>query len=177
MPGWYAPLLCAISSQSTKLEQDRRPQHKNTFVLKTYREAGAEETYETERKAYMNLRWAGKPSPHIISYYGGFVHGNSYNIILEYADKETLESFMEKTDPPSTVEDTLLFWNRFFDVTHGIMTIHGLTRNESSASQILNGYLLCPIRDVALLITRFQIASRHQTSQHSCLRWKRNFAV
>lgn len=99
----------------------------------------------------MKLRWMGKPSPHIIAYYGGFIHGNSYNIILEYADQGTLESFMRNTDPPSTIEDTLLFWDRLFDVTHGVMTIHGQIGNDSSASQILTGYVLCQIRYVSLL--------------------------
>ena len=92
----------------------------------------------------MKLRWGGELPPHIIAYYGGFIHGNSYNIILEYADQGTLETFMRKTKSPSTIEDTLLFWNRLFDITHGILTIHGNIGYNSSASQILNGYVLCP---------------------------------
>lgn len=128
--------------QSAEMEQNRRQQYKNTFVLKSYRTAEAEENYKAERDAYMKLRWSGQPSPHIIAYYGGFVHGDSYNIILEYADQGTLETFMRTTEPPSTVEDILLFWDRFSDITHGIMTIHGHIGNESSASQILNGYVI-----------------------------------
>lgn len=118
----------------------RRRQHKNTFVLKTYRAADAEENYKAERDAYMKLRWAGKPSPHIIAYYGGFIHGDSYNIILEYADQGTLEDFMRNTKSPSTIEDTAIFWDRLFGVTHGIMTIHGNIGNYSSVSQIINGW-------------------------------------
>lgn len=90
----------------------------------------------------MKLRWGGKPSPHIVAYYGGFIHGNSYNIILEYADQGTLETFMRNTKSPSSPEETILFWDRLFDVTHGIMTIHGKIGKESSASQILKGYVL-----------------------------------
>lgn len=116
-----------------------RLQHKNTFVLKTYRAAEAEQNYKAESEAYMKLRWGEKPTSHIITYYGGFVHGNSHNIILEYADRGTLENFMRRTDRPSTFRDTLMFWKRFVDVTHGIMTIHGKIGNESSASQLLNG--------------------------------------
>lgn len=100
----------------------------------------------------MRLRWNGQPSPHIVAYYGSFIHGNSYNIILEYADLGTLESFMRDTQSPSTFEDTVLFWDRLFDVIHGIMVIHGKIGNDSSASQILNGYVLCPILYVPLLI-------------------------
>lgn len=153
MPYRYAQLLGAKPLKSAELEQNRRLQHKNTFVLKTYRSAEAEDNYKAERDAYMKLRWAGKPSPHIIAYYGGFIHGDSYNLILEYADQGTLETFMRNTESPLTVEDTLLFWDRLFDITHGVMTIHGKIGNNSSASQILNGYGLCPVRYVPLLMS------------------------
>lgn len=172
VPNGYALLLCAIISQPTEIEQDHPPQYQNTFVLKTYRAAEAEESYTAERDAYMKLRWGGNPSQNIVSCYGGFVHGNSYNVILEYADEGTLEDFMKKTDPPSSFEDTLRFWNRILGVLHGIMAIHGQIRNEDSASQIFNGYVLCSIGDVSLLILGNQGASRHQTGQYPGLWWK-----
>ncbi len=125
--------------------QDRRHQHKNTFVLKSYRAAEAEENYKNERDAYMKLRWGGQLPPHIIAYYGGFVHNNSYNIILEYADQGTLEDFMKRTKSPSSIEDTLLLWYRLSDVAHGILTIHGNIGDSSSASQIFKGYVLSPV--------------------------------
>ena len=138
----YAQLLQAVNSKPANLEQNRRRQHKNTFVLKTYRDAEAEQNYKAERDAYMKLRWGKKPSEHIVAYYGSFIHGNSYNIILEYADQGTLEKFMRKTKSPSSPEETLLLWDRLLNVTHGLMTIHGKTGKDSSASQILNGYVL-----------------------------------
>ena len=134
-----------VLSLLTEMEQDCRQQYKNTFVMKTYREAEAENNYKTERNAHMKLRWNGNPSPHIIACYGGFVHGNSYNLILEYADGGTLESFMRKTKPPSTIKDVLFFWDRLSDITHGIMCIHQTSRNESSPSQRLNGWVMSPI--------------------------------
>lgn len=150
----YTQPLDAVTLQSAELEQNRRCQHKNTFVLKTYRDAEAEENYKAERDAYMKLRWGGKPSPHIIAYYGGFVHGKSYNIILEYADQGTLETFMKETKSPRTIEDTLLFWDRLFKVTEGIARIHNTKiENDRSASQILSGYVFCPTRYTSLLIS------------------------
>ena len=96
----------------------------------------------------MRLRFAENPSPYIVAYYGGFVHGSTYNIILEYADQGTLEDFIRDTPTPSTIEDILLFWDRLFNIIHGVMNIHGLmthdgkTGKNSSASQILFGYVL-----------------------------------
>ena len=111
-------------------------------MLKTYRDAEAQQNYKAERDAYLKLRWGGKPSEHIVAYYGSFIHGNSYNIVLEYADQGTLEAFMRKTKSPSSAEETQLLWDRLLSVTHGLMTIHGKIGNDSSASQILNGYVL-----------------------------------
>lgn len=90
----------------------------------------------------MKLRWDGKPPPHINAFYGGFIHGKLYNLILEYADKETLEHFMRKNVPPSKIEHALLLWDRLFDVTHGIAHIHGQVGNGSSSSQMLDGCAL-----------------------------------
>lgn len=91
----------------------------------------------------MTLRFAGNPPPNIVAYYGGFVHGNLYNTILEYADSGTLEDFIRTTKPPVSIEDCLLFWHRLFGITDGIMAIHGQIPNLSkhSASQYLNGYV------------------------------------
>ncbi|KAL8934995.1 MAG: hypothetical protein Q9211_004940 [Gyalolechia sp. 1 TL-2023] len=117
-----------------------RQLHRNTFVLKTYRGPEAEENHKTERNAYMKLRWAGRPSPHIIAFYGWFTQGSSYNLILEYADEGTLENFLKRTPPPNQVEDVLRFWDRLTFVLHGIQSIHGKIGNFRSASQILKGW-------------------------------------
>ena len=147
----YARVRHVLILQAAKLEQDRRRQHKNTFVLKTYRPAEAEANYNAERDAFTKLRWAGNPSSHIIAYYGSFIHGNSYNILLEYADQGTLETFMRNTKRPTSVEDTLLFWDRLLDVSTGVMTIHNVTSGNRSAAQFLNGYVLCPNHYMSLL--------------------------
>lgn len=152
VPDGYALLLCAIILKPTEIGQDRPPQYQNTFVLKTYRTAEAEESYTAERDAYMKLRWGENLPQNIVSYYGSFVHGNSYNVILEYADEGTLEDFMEKTDPPSSFEDTLRFWKRFLNVLQGIMAIHGQVRNKSLVSPSFNGYVLCSTGNVSLLM-------------------------
>lgn len=48
---------------------------------------------------------------------------------------------MKNTKSPSSAEDTLLLWDRLLNITHGLMTIHGKSGNDRSASQILNGYV------------------------------------
>ena len=91
----------------------------------------------------MMLRFSGTPPPDIVAYYGGFLHGNLFNAVLEYADSGTLEDFMRTTKPPVSIKDCLLFWHRLFGITDGIRAIHGQipNSNQRSASQYLNGYV------------------------------------
>ena len=110
--------------------------------MKTYRPPDAEKYFNTERDAHMTVINGGsQPSPHVIAYYGGFVHGDSYNNIFEYADQGTLDNFMRRTDPPKECEATLLVWYRFIHIIHGIARIHGFVRGDSSASKHLTGYV------------------------------------
>lgn len=81
------------------------------------------------------------------------MHGKWYNIILEYADQGTLEDFMKTKEPPSSLEDGLLVWDRIFDITHGIAFIHGQIKDGGSASQMFHGYVLCSIWHISLLMS------------------------
>ncbi|KAL8919647.1 MAG: hypothetical protein Q9208_006679 [Pyrenodesmia sp. 3 TL-2023] len=111
----------------------------NTFVLKTYKGDEAERNHKIEREAYINLRLAGRPSPNIVAFYGSFIQDSSYNLILEYADRGNLETFMKRTPKPESVEEVLFFLDRLVNIVHGVQCIHGRIGNTGSASQVLNG--------------------------------------
>jgi serine/threonine protein kinase len=59
----------------------------------------------------MNLRYDSKPSPFVIAYYGSFIDNDTYNIILEFADRGNFEDFMRTTPEPSTGEEMIEFWD------------------------------------------------------------------
>ena len=122
----------------------QKPEHqyRNTYVIKTYRCREAQTYYETERNAFKKLRWNDLPPTNIIGFYGSFVREETYNIILEYADLGTLDDFMETTQPPSSTSEKMIFWDRFFDVGHGLVRIHGEEENSGTVPQILLGYVL-----------------------------------
>lgn len=88
----------------------------------------------------MKLRWDGSLPSNIIGFYGSFVRGETYNIILEYADLGNLDYFMEQTPPPSSASEKTLFWDRFFDVGNGLVKIHGEEEGNGNELQILLGY-------------------------------------
>ena len=95
--------------------------------------------YERECQAYSILKRVSQPARHIVTCYGGFTHGNSYNMIFEYADMGTLEDFMQKRDPPASVEDVLLLWDRLSVILSGVATLHGHVEGKASASQHFHG--------------------------------------
>ncbi|KAL8963800.1 MAG: hypothetical protein Q9183_004945, partial [Haloplaca sp. 2 TL-2023] len=75
----------------------------NIFALKTYRRSpDAQEYFENERKGFIQLRYGDRPPANIIEYYGSFIRGETYNILLEYADLGTLDDYMEKVAEPKT---------------------------------------------------------------------------
>jgi len=97
----------------------------NTYVLKTYRTLEAKEYFETERSAFKKLRYGGMPPGNIIEYYGSFVRDGTYSIILEYADRGTLDQYMKNTDEPTDIGEIMTFWKCFLAIFHGLDHIHG----------------------------------------------------
>ena len=119
--------------------QETPEEHRNTYVIKTYRSGEAQIYYKTERNAFEKLRYSGLPPANIIGFYGSFVREQTYNVILEYADLGTLDDYMKHTAPPSSAEDKMIFWDRFFDVGNGLATIHGEDGHDNDGPQILLG--------------------------------------
>jgi serine/threonine protein kinase len=56
--------------------------------------------------------------------YGSYIHGDNYNIILEYADKGTLEEYFRRESPPSRGGDIIKFWEGLFQLIKGLKAIH-----------------------------------------------------
>ena len=112
----------------------------NIFALKTYRTHDASKYFENERSAFRELRYGGKPHPNIIGYYGSFVGDGTYNLVLEYADRGTLDNYMDHTEEPKTVSDITRFWERLLAVLGGLVQIHGTPGSNTDGPNILLGY-------------------------------------
>ena len=113
----------------------------NVFALKTYRTPEAAKYFENERSAFRQLRYGGRPPANIIAYYGSFVRDGTYNLILEYADRGTLDNYMKQTPEPKNISDITTFWERLFAVLGGLVQIHGTRRSATDGQNILLGYL------------------------------------
>ena len=88
----------------------------------------------------MELRYGGRPTANIIGYYGSFVRDGTYNLVLEYADRGTLEDFMNQMLEPKNISDITIFWERFLPVLGGLAQIHGTPGSPTDGPHILLGY-------------------------------------
>lgn len=97
----------------------------NIFVLKTYQTSEAKIYFETERSAFKRLRYGNLPPGNIIKYHASFERNGTYNIILEYADRGTLNEYLKDTDGPTGINEIMTFWKCFLPIFHGLTHIHG----------------------------------------------------
>ncbi|KAH7409344.1 kinase-like domain-containing protein [Cadophora sp. MPI-SDFR-AT-0126] len=111
----------------------------NTYALKTYTAPDAAVYYKNEVNAFRRLKRSQTPS--LIGFYGSFIQGHTFNIILEYADQGTLEHYFSDTSPPSRGVDIINFWESLFRTIWGLKCIHEVDgRGASDGPQILHGF-------------------------------------
>jgi len=65
-----------------------------------------------------------------VGYYGSFVVKDSFNLILEYADKGDLDSYFRKNKQPTAPRDIFRFWKAFFRLIYGLLKIHNAGDRE-----------------------------------------------
>ncbi|KAF8861721.1 hypothetical protein BDZ45DRAFT_240628 [Acephala macrosclerotiorum] len=94
----------------------------NTFVLKRYPAKEGESDYTKEVNAFRSVKHADS----VIKFYGSFIHGNDRNVLLEYADKGSLEQFFQSETPPSHRGEIIKFWESLFSLIKGLKAIHSV---------------------------------------------------
>lgn len=114
----------------------------NCFVLKTYRTNKAKKYYEKEVSAFGRLMHPDRYVENIITFYGSWIHGDTYNILLEYADRRTLLDYYRNVHPPTRIEDITQFWTRLFDTVKALHCIHQLHDSGLDGPTVLQGYRL-----------------------------------
>ncbi len=83
----------------------------------------------------------GSPGKSIIGFYGSYVQDGSYNVLLEYADRGTLEDYLQSTPPPTTGEDIFKFWSALFNIIQALHLIHNVQGNDRMIHQFFKGML------------------------------------
>ncbi|KAL9095882.1 MAG: hypothetical protein Q9165_001879 [Trypethelium subeluteriae] len=114
---------------------------KDIFVLKTFRRK-ASKLYRREALAYAAIRrdFDGRNENGIIGFYGSFEHREAFHVILEYANRNTLEEYMKTLPPPMKTEDILLFWENLLLLARALQGLHTVIYHRGGASTIENGW-------------------------------------
>jgi len=66
-----------------------------------------------------SIKW-----PNVIRFYTSFTQGETRSIILEYADKGSLEQYLQNTRPPVGLKDITRFWRGIFGLLRGLKDMH-----------------------------------------------------
>jgi hypothetical protein len=77
----------------------------------------------------------------MINFFGSFVHGSYYNLLLEYADQGNLEEYFHGVRAPSKVEDITSFWTELFRLIESLVGIHNVQIDDVGDPQIFQGYV------------------------------------
>jgi len=98
-----------------------------TYVFKEFSGAHAKEAYDKELDAFLHLQKAGSQlGKTIIGFYGSFIYGDTPTIILEYADRGTLDEFLKDTPAPEAGEDIIRLWDGLLRLQVALNTIHNI---------------------------------------------------
>ena len=115
-------------------------------MLKTYFTTQAERYYNREVEAFRRLHQQGHKTG-IIGFYGSFTRGDTYNVLLEYADQGTLEDYFRNQTPPVDPEDTINLWQALFKIIDALRRIHEVSSaaDGTESPLIFHGYVICHV--------------------------------
>ncbi|KAL0253078.1 hypothetical protein SLS55_010528 [Diplodia seriata] len=117
--------------------------HAHTYALKTYCTRDAKSYYANEISAFRRVLAAGSNQgfvPGLIGFHGNFIHGGTHNVLLEYADKGTLEQYFKEAPPPNTEDEIVSFWRGLFYPIFALLKIHNLEDQDLDNPNVFQGW-------------------------------------
>ncbi|KAH9834315.1 kinase-like protein [Teratosphaeria destructans] len=123
--------------QSSSDDESPSTDPAHCYAIKTFRHSrrDSEPSYEQEKTAFQLLtQTRDGASPGLIAFYGGFEYGDTFNILLEYADGGTLNEYMRDHDQPQTYQEAVDLWSHVFDTIKGLCCIHNMYLHDSGAN-------------------------------------------
>ncbi|KKY22681.1 putative serine threonine protein kinase [Phaeomoniella chlamydospora] len=93
--------------------------------MKTYTTPDARKYHDKEVDAFQRVGQCDT----LVAFHGSFSQqllygGQTFNILLEYADGGTLEDFFQRDRQPTSPEDIIKFWEKLLDITKALHAIH-----------------------------------------------------
>ena len=82
----------------------------------------------------------GGSNTNIIGFHGSFIWHGTYNVLLEYADRGTLEQYFSVAQSPSSGEGIINVWRELCKILPALAAIHGGQRSDSTTASRFQGY-------------------------------------
>ena len=140
------------------------------MVLKSYC-GDKRHDFESEKEAFSGLQ-SDSQVP-IVRYLGSYTHdygegvdmGKTYNLLLEYGERDLYQSWADETNvPPVRAKEILRFWNSLFEVAHAIRHVHHLEVPRGKSTLKYHGYVVALTSLTSFRYTnKWQLACRYQT--------------
>ena len=115
----------------------------HTYILKSYQGIHARRWLRFETTELRKAHFANLSHPSIIEFYSSYTLGDSYNIVLEYADMGTLEQLFDNITEPRRGVDINNFWRSLLNISDGLRYVQKeLTKHiEPSRLTIIERFL------------------------------------
>src|SRR6266480_860813 len=122
--------------------QDPPDVNPHTFVLKSFENEipDGKEQFDQELNSFACILYTGN-DPNIVSFFGSFKHGDTFNIIFEYANEGTLEDLMQKKDPPKSPGELYELWGALLRLLQGLTTLHNLNFPSEDGVSASEGFM------------------------------------
>ena len=145
------------------------------MVLKSY-SGNKKRDFDLEKEAFSGLQSTNEVP--ILRYLGSYTHdygegneaGETYNLLLEYAENDLYQAWADETNvPPVQAQEILQSWRSLFKVAEAIHYVHNLEiRRGKGRPWNSHGYVcLVPWLSAVLITDLYKMACRYQTGQHS----------
>lgn len=96
------------------------------YALKIFASSRAKQHYEAELQAFKRLSEGVDKSQSIIEFFGGIHIGDTFAILLEYADMGDLESHMRQVSPPTSGEEMNWLWSQLLRLGSALAYLHSI---------------------------------------------------
>lgn len=96
-------------------------------MLKSFPAKDGEDEYRIEVNGFRSVR----NSDSVIRLYASYVHNDTLNLLLEYADKGPLEEYFRTQTPPSRGPDIVKFWESMFQLIKALKAVHSVRQYDN----------------------------------------------
>lgn len=104
-------------------------------MIKSYSTTQAYSPYTEQVNAFKSI----KNADGVLKFYGSFEYRGQSHILLEFADKGTLNDFFRTEAPPTRGDQIIDFWNNILQLTKGLKAIQSVKGFDARHLRVKNG--------------------------------------